>query len=170
MKADLDISNWFEEFHDGLFRFLVKLTGDYHESEDIIQDAYVRASIKLALFDAERGSVKNWVYKIAVNIYYDRERFRRKEEMAVDEYYRELRSEAMEEKEPDFEYSKEMINRAVMMLAPDKRAMFIMSLKAGVRDMAEIFSLAEGTVKSRMFYIRKELCANLRKIHEEGKL
>lgn len=170
MKTDLNILDCFEEHHAGLFRFLLKLTGDYHQNEDIIQDAYVRASLKLALFDPGRGSVKNWLYKIAINIYYDRERFRRKEELAVDEYYRELHYENYSENEPDFQYSKEMIELAVMRLAADKRAMFILSLKTSVRDMAEIFSMAEGTVKSRMFYIRKEICINLNKIHEEENL
>ncbi len=170
MKTDLNILDCFEEHHAGLFRFLVKLTGDYHQSEDIIQDAYVRASLKLALFDAGRGSVKNWLYKIAINIYYDRERFRRREELAVDEYYRELNDGNYSESEPDFQYSKEMIERAVMKLAADKRALFILSLKTSVRDMAEIFSLADGTVKSRLFYIRKQICHNLKMIYEEQNL
>ncbi|HPG59238.1 MAG TPA: RNA polymerase sigma factor, partial [Candidatus Wallbacteria bacterium] len=76
MKNDFNLSECFDEFHRDLFRFLVKLTGDVHESEDILQDAYVRAYLKSALFNPDRGSLKNWVYKIAINIYYDRERFR----------------------------------------------------------------------------------------------
>lgn len=172
MKNDLNLCEMFEAFHQDLFRFLVKLTGDAHESEDILQDAYVRAYLKSALFNPEKGSLKNWVYKIAINIYYDRERFRAREEKAVSEYYEELYREtsANENENLNFEYSKEMINMALMMLAPDRRAIFLLSIKTPLRDIAEILSIAEGTVKSRLFYIRKELCANLKKIYEEENL
>ena len=171
MKNDFNLSECFNEFHRDLFRFLVKLTGDVHESEDILQDAYVRAYLKSALFNPDRGSLKNWVYKIAINIYYDRERFRAREEKAVAQYYDELYREAETGgSELNFEYSKEMINAAVMMLAPDRRAIFLLSIKTPLRDVAEILSIAEGTVKSRLFYIRKELCANLKKICEEENL
>ncbi len=171
MSINFNISNWFEEYYAGLFRFILKLTGDYHESEDIIQDTYLRAILKFPLYNSDRGSVKNWLYKIAVNIFYDRERFKRREENVAKEYYRE--NEDINDDgnlSIDVQYSKEIIERAVNMLAADKRAMFILSLKTSVRDMAEIFSIAEGTVKSRMYYIRKELCANLKKIYKEENL
>ncbi|HNY10155.1 MAG TPA: RNA polymerase sigma factor [Candidatus Wallbacteria bacterium] len=170
MGNDLNLSNWFGEFHKDLFRFLVKLTGDWHESEDILQDAYVRANLKFSLFDPGRGSLKNWVYKIAINIYYDRERFKTKEMTAVSEYYAELLRESGPDEIINFEYSKEMMDAAIAKLASDKRALFLLSLKNTISDMADIFSIAEGTVKSRLHYIRKELVSNLKKLNEGEKI
>ena len=170
MENNFDLSNWFGECHRDLFRFLVKLTGDWHESEDILQDAYVRANLKFSLFDPGRGSLKNWVYRIAINIYYDRERFRKKEMTAAAEYYAEIVRENGPEEIIDFEYSKEMMDVAVQKLASDKRALFLLSLKNTIGDMADILSIAEGTVKSRLHYIRKELCSNLKKLHEGEKI
>jgi len=170
MENDLNLSGWIEQCHTDLFRFLVKLTGDWHESEDLLQDAYVRAHLKIGLFDPGRGSLKNWIYKIAINIYYDRKRFKTRETDAISEYYAELQRENAQDEKPDFAYSKEMMDAAVMALAEDKRALFLLSLKNTLRDIAEILSIPEGTVKSRLHYIRKELCSNLNKLHEGEKI
>src|SRR5215470_10086393 len=60
-------------------RLAYRLTGNAHDAEDVVQEAFLRAYQKLQQFEA-RANFGTWVYRIAANYAIDRIRQRQKEE------------------------------------------------------------------------------------------
>src|SRR3954468_14647398 len=58
----------------GLFSFLAYRTGDRALAEDLLADTFERALRARRGFDRRRGSEKNWLYAIALNVVRDHAR------------------------------------------------------------------------------------------------
>src|ERR1700729_4131106 len=68
------------ERHSGtVFRLAYRLTGNHHDAEEIVQEAFLRAYQKLGQFAAE-ANFGTWVYRIAANYAIDRMRQRKSED------------------------------------------------------------------------------------------
>jgi RNA polymerase sigma-70 factor (ECF subfamily) len=62
-----------------VFRLAYRMTGNRHDAEEVVQEAFLRAYQKLGQFEA-RANFGTWVYRIAANYAIDRMRQRQKEE------------------------------------------------------------------------------------------
>jgi RNA polymerase sigma-70 factor (ECF subfamily) len=62
-----------------IFRLAYRMTGNQHDAEEIVQEAFLRAYQKLGQF-AARANFGTWVYRIAANYAIDRMRQKKKEE------------------------------------------------------------------------------------------
>lgn len=60
----------------GLMRYAQMLTGDPHDSADLVQDTLVRALDRSASYD-QRSSLRTWLHRIMHNLYVDSNRSRR---------------------------------------------------------------------------------------------
>jgi RNA polymerase sigma-70 factor (ECF subfamily) len=63
----LTLTEAFERERRGLLAHAYRMTGSYHEAEDVVQDSYVRALRGWAGF-GHRASVRTWLYRIATNV------------------------------------------------------------------------------------------------------
>src|SRR3981081_66496 len=61
-----------------IFRLAYRLTGNHHDAEEIVQEAFLRAYQKLQQF-ASQANFATWVYRIAANYTIDRMRERKQE-------------------------------------------------------------------------------------------
>jgi RNA polymerase sigma-70 factor (ECF subfamily) len=61
---------------DRVFNLLFRLTGDYHTSEDLFQETFLKVYRGLDNFDG-KSRVSTWVYAIALNVFRDHARKRR---------------------------------------------------------------------------------------------
>lgn len=70
-----------ERHSRALFRLAHRMTGNEHDAEDVVQEAFLRAFRRLDQYD-ERARFSSWLYRIAANCAYDllRARKRRDEE------------------------------------------------------------------------------------------
>jgi RNA polymerase sigma-70 factor (ECF subfamily) len=62
-----------------VFRLAYRMTGNQHDAEEVVQEAFLRAYQKLGQF-AARANFGTWVYRIAANYAIDRMRQKKKEE------------------------------------------------------------------------------------------
>ena len=62
-----------------VFRLAYRMTGNQHDAEEVVQEAFLRAYQKLGQF-AARSNFGTWVYRIAANYAIDRMRQRQKED------------------------------------------------------------------------------------------
>jgi RNA polymerase sigma-70 factor (ECF subfamily) len=62
-----------------LFRLAFRMTGNEHDAEDVVQEAFLRAYRRLDGFE-ERAQVGSWLYRIAANCAYDLLRSRQRQE------------------------------------------------------------------------------------------
>jgi RNA polymerase sigma-70 factor (ECF subfamily) len=68
-----------ERHSHNVFRLAYRMTGNQHDAEEVVQEAFLRAYQKLGQF-AARANFGTWVYRIAANYSIDRMRQRKKEE------------------------------------------------------------------------------------------
>src|SRR4029077_19201870 len=68
-----------ERHSQSVFRLAYRMTGNQHDAEEIVQEAFLRAYQKLGQF-AARANFGTWVYRIAANYAIDRMRQRKSED------------------------------------------------------------------------------------------
>src|ERR1700675_4913867 len=80
LAGDRDAFRVLVERHShNVFRLAYRMTGNQHDAEEVVQEAFLRAYQKLGQF-AARANFGTWVYRIAANYAIDRLRKRQKEE------------------------------------------------------------------------------------------
>ena len=57
----------FETFQGELRSFILRMTGSVQDTDDIVQDTYVKAHLKIDSFRGE-SSLKTWIFSIAANL------------------------------------------------------------------------------------------------------
>ena len=70
----MDVEKLFADNYDGLFRYLIRLTGDPDLAADVAQETFVR----LIERTPENTGIRAWLYRVATNIVRDESRVRRR--------------------------------------------------------------------------------------------
>jgi RNA polymerase sigma-70 factor (ECF subfamily) len=137
---------------DGLYGYLVRLVGDKHLAEDILQEVFVLIWRKLCwLRDPE--VFRPWAYRIA-----NREAFRRltKHRAGARMLGKEaLLAELPAREAPPFPQGwTETLPGLLALLSPASRAVLILHYLQGMtlQEVADILEVSPGTVKSRLAY------------------
>jgi len=81
---DADFERLYEREAEGLYGFLAYRTGDRALAEDLLADTFERALRSRGKFDRRRGSERNWLYAIALNLLRDHARRAAAETRAVE--------------------------------------------------------------------------------------
>jgi RNA polymerase sigma-70 factor, ECF subfamily len=80
LAGDRDAYRVLVERHSrNVFRLAYRMTGNRHDAEEVVQEAFLRGYQKLGQFSA-RSNFGTWVYRIEANYAIDRMRQRQKEE------------------------------------------------------------------------------------------
>lgn len=80
LTGDRDAYRVLVERHShNVFRLAYRMTGNRHDAEEVVQEAFLRGYQKLGQF-AARSNFGTWVYRIAANYAIDRLRQRQKED------------------------------------------------------------------------------------------
>ena len=74
MIMPVDFEQIYREYRERIVAFLVYRTGDRALAEDLLADVFERAFRARDHFDPRRGSLKTWLYAIAVNRLRDHQR------------------------------------------------------------------------------------------------
>ncbi|MHB8970225.1 MAG: sigma-70 family RNA polymerase sigma factor [Pirellulaceae bacterium] len=157
-------------YQDRLFTSLVHVVSNREEAEDVVQDTFVQAMLKLNSFRRD-SSFYTWLYRIAINTAFYRHRQRRKEpsvdavramtgndppDPGDDPADRMLR----EERATD-------IQRALSRLTEEFRLVLVMRDVDGFdyQSIARILDVSIGTVRSRLHRARSFMREQLRHHH-----
>jgi RNA polymerase sigma-70 factor (ECF subfamily) len=79
MQSTIELSSLYPRFGARIYGFLRRLTQDDLLAEDLTQATFLRATERLDTFRGE-GTVSNWLYRIATNLFRDHVRARSGEE------------------------------------------------------------------------------------------
>lgn len=149
-------------YQDRLFNSMVRITGCHAEAEDVVQDAFVQAFLKLDRFKHE-SQFFTWLYRIAMNTSISRHR-KKRPSVSLDG---QPASRVMEPVDPGEavgvamqrnEQEKELED-ALQQLPFDQRQILILREldNQSYEDIAVILELPIGTVRSRLHRARKQL-------------
>ncbi|WP_335871489.1 RNA polymerase sigma factor [Bacillus sp. 2205SS5-2] len=78
MNEDYEIKEWFSEYYNDIYNFLIYYTGA-KDVEDLVQETFVKAVRNIHKYKGN-SNPKTWLISIARNIAIDESRKRRKEE------------------------------------------------------------------------------------------
>jgi RNA polymerase sigma-70 factor, ECF subfamily len=141
------------------FRLAMRIVGDRHEAEDVVQDAYLRIFRALPRF-REEARFETWMHRIVVNAALNRLRSRGRFGELVD-------GSALDGPAPDRPAEqaadRDALERALDRLPPGQRIAVILKDVADLscRDIADQLGIEEGAVKVRLHRGRKRLKAIL---------
>ena len=150
---------------DELLRFAYKLTTDREEANDLLQETSLKALDNEDKYTAETN-FKGWIYTIMRNIFVNNYRRTVREMNLIDDTYSINQQSLIEDEEGDrfeFAYDMKQLYRVIHSIPEDMKVpfqMFVAGFK--YREIAEKLGLPMGTVKSRLFFIRKRLKEELK--------
>jgi RNA polymerase sigma-70 factor (ECF subfamily) len=156
-----------QRYQNRLFNTMVHVTGAREEAEDVVQEAFVNAYLKLKSF-AGHSAFYTWLYRIAFNISVSRKR-RKRPEVSMDAQ-REICGEEpldLSESPEQLLQRKErhaQIHAALQELSDEYRSILVLREMEGCcyETIAEMLNLPIGTVRSRIHRARAHLRDSLR--------
>jgi RNA polymerase sigma-70 factor (ECF subfamily) len=167
-----------ERHSQNVFRLAYRMTGNRHDAEEVVQEAFLRAYQKLGQF-AARSNFGTWVYRIAANYAIDRMRQKQKEDAR-------RQSPTVEEKDgmendpltrvadqaptperltQSLELRKQM-ERALAALSHAERTAFVMRHweGCGIEEIATVLKLNSSAAKNTVFRAVQKLRLSLQPI------
>jgi RNA polymerase sigma-70 factor, ECF subfamily len=155
----------------GVLRVVYRLCGDANLAEDAAQEAFLRAWVKLPGF-RPTSSLRNWLFKIAVNAALDV--LRRRPEARLEEE----QSWQVADQDPGLEsvlIEKEgaaFVQRAIQSLPEAARSVLVLREYGDLsyREISSVLDIPVGTVMSRLNYARSRLREQLKEyfLHTES--
>jgi len=142
-----------------VFRFVLRFVGDTSTAEDIVSDVFFEAWKQAGKFQA-RSSVSTWLLAIARNKALSALRSRRPtEELDGDAAGAIADPHADPEMTMQDRQTSELLLGCLQRLSPAHREVIDLVYYHGrsVEEVAEIVGAAPNTVKTRMFYARKQI-------------
>ena len=170
----------FEELvrrHQGrLYAVAYRYTSNREDALDVAQDALIKAYRKIDSWRPSGGFVP-WLMRLAVNQAIDHlRRHKRHRHVDLDETY--ATGDGSSTIEPRIEDTaqqvaaneiEERVQRALVVLSPSQRAVFIMRHYEGLQlaEIAEALGCTVGSVKVHLFRALRKLQVELRDLYEE---
>ncbi len=158
-------------FSGRLFSAMLHVIGSHDDAEDVVQETFVQAYVKLDTFQGN-SQFFTWLYRIAFNNSLSRRRRRRpdvsleanRESNGIDPEDRvELPEEPMLRQE-----KIAMVHKGLEMLTEEHRSILVLREMDDMayEDIAEVLDINIGTVRSRLSRARAALKAILEEIEE----
>jgi len=149
-----------------------RFTGSGSEAQDLTQEVFLRVFKTIKTFRSLEGSFGTWLARVTRNLLIDHYRRTRQERVtdSIEEQLPVLEEEgAAASARPDHAVAgreaSEILQAALQKLSPDLREAVILRdlQEMEYREIAEVLTIPEGTVKSRINRGRAELARLLRK-------
>jgi len=153
------------DLKDRLMYFAMSLTSDRTAAEDLLQETYLKAITYRKMFVKETN-LKAWLFTIMKNTFINNYRKAVRQKTTFDNtkdlYY--LNSASHEKVEAvDSEYAVNEINKSINSLKDEFRIPFKMFTEGHkYKEIADELNLPIGTVKSRIYFARKQLMKKLK--------
>ncbi len=152
----------FTEFKTRLHHSLFKILRNYHETEDTVQQAFLRAWEKIDTFKGN-SNFYTWLYRIGFNLAITKINSSR--EMQLDESFESTLSSSSNIEETL--ESKELymtVKNLLDEIPEEQRTAYVLCEvdTKNYEEIAQITGVPVGTVRSRIFRARQYLMENLR--------
>ncbi len=153
---------------------MLQVTGSAEEAEDVVQDAFVRAFLKLDTFQ-NHSQFFTWLYRIAFNSALSRMR-KRRGATSIEQVREAIGQEPIDNVEsPDAQMLRDeqvaSVRVALLKLSDDHRTILVLREMEGhaYEEIAEVLQISIGTVRSRLSRARTQLRVTLEEMeHADG--
>lgn len=143
------IGTLYASYFQEITRFLLSLTRNQAEAEDLAQDTFMRAMRYADLFlDMSQAQCRGWLYRTARNLFIDHARRSKRE------------SPLSPEEEGGYDDTSQVYVAQMLSFLPvEDRAMFTLRYFEGhnASELAELFGIPASTIRSRLMKSRSIL-------------
>ena len=150
---------------DNLLSFAYKLTSDYDDAHDLLQDTTCKALANEKKY-VDDSNFKSWVFTIMRNLSINNYRRIVRTQTIVDksdDLYQLNLPQVESPETPDNSYALTEVSKVVAELPDDYRIPFMMHFSGyKYQEIAEHMDLPLGTVKSRIFFAKQKLQSQLK--------
>jgi len=148
-----------------IYNLCYRFTGRYEDAQDLTQEIFIKIFQTLKSYDPVQGSFRTWMNRVARNHLVDHYRRTRRDRVtsSLDDELPRLEQTPGQGEDPakrvESRERKERLQSALGRLSPDLReAVILRDLQdLDYAEIAEVLSVPEGTVKSRINRGRLEL-------------
>lgn len=135
-------------------KYLIRLGAPASDAEDIVQDTVYKALLYMDSIDENKFSA--WMYKVAINRYYDLCRRNKRVVIPID--YVDVPDTEMPEEHLLQQEKREDIERVLGEMLPLHKELIIMKyeLELSYQEISELLGIKTETVKSALFRARKQ--------------
>jgi RNA polymerase sigma-70 factor, ECF subfamily len=162
-----EIHEWYDQYHQTIFKFILMITKDYQLAEDLTQETFFKAYKHYHTFN-RRSSEKTWLFSIAHNVTVDYIRKQRPIQF-FKEWFQPPNDRMLEpENAVQIKESSREIYEALGSLKQSHREVIILRKIKGFStgETAEILNCSDSRVKSLLH--RGMLALEKRLIKESG--
>ncbi|MBX7226647.1 MAG: sigma-70 family RNA polymerase sigma factor [Chitinophagales bacterium] len=152
------------DFSSSLKPFAIKLTRNTEEAEDLLQETFLKAFSNASKFQ-EGTNLKAWLFTIMKNIFINNYRKHQKTGSTVDISEKEFVVDVKHftHNLGEAAFVQQDLQRALSLLPAEFRVPFMMYFKGyKYHEISEQLNLPLGTIKSRIFFARRELKSKLK--------
>lgn len=158
-----------ERYQDRLYTAMINVVGSADEAEDVVQEAFIQAYIKLDTFQMH-SRFFTWLYRIAFNYALSRRR-KNRGQVSLDQTRESTGNEPTDYREgPDANIQRSesihLLRKAMDRMTEDHKAILVLREMQGMsyESISEILSIEIGTVRSRLNRARAQLKAFLEQL------
>jgi RNA polymerase sigma-70 factor (ECF subfamily) len=161
-----------ERYQGRIYALLYHMTSNKQDAEDLLQDVFLKAFKALPKFKGN-SSFYTWVYRIGVNtaINFTKKR-KRKQAMSLDDLDMriehdpalvQMSSQDTPDRNLNLKDLQKKLNNALLTLSEKHRTVVVMHDVQGLphHEIGKVLGISSGTVRSRLFYARRQLQAEL---------
>ncbi|HET6559838.1 MAG TPA: RNA polymerase sigma factor [Prolixibacteraceae bacterium] len=162
-------SELYLRYKSRMYYYFYRMLGNStDQANDFLQELFMKLIEKPESYRAEYN-FSTWLYSIANNMCKNEYRRRSIRKEYQDEKTTIASFEQISDAGIEPEQLMEKIFQTLELLGEEHRSAFLLRYREGfsVKEVAEILDLAEGTVKSRLFYARKLLAEKLNYLKDE---
>ncbi|WP_226526906.1 RNA polymerase sigma factor [Metabacillus niabensis] len=155
MIEEADLHKLLRNKSDIIFKYLIKIGANPRDAEDIVQDALYKFLLYMDSVDANK--VFSWLFRVAINRYYDLCRKQKKQIQISLENYELVDEASLPE---DYIDNKELRNDIQIILGqlkPLYKQLLVMKydLELSYEEIAEMLDLNPGTLKTYLYRARE---------------
>ncbi len=162
----------FERHHALLFNFLLRLTGNRHLSEDLVQEVFVRLLKYRHTYRAE-SQFTTWMFQIARNARIDHFRKGPHDEVSMeDEVYERVSLQPTPGEQAEQNEQVQIMLDALSRLSEERREVLLMRGVLGLKfeEIADTLKCSINTIKGRAFRGIRELRGSMHQLRGERAL
>lgn len=156
------------KYQDRLFNTMVHVAGGRDDAQDVVQDAFVQAFVRLESFQRS-SAFYTWLYRIAFNVSASQRR-RKRPVVSVDETRRNTGREPIDNAAGPVERAEQQerhkkVHEAIASLGEEHRKVVVLREIDGCsyETIAQVLDLPVGTVRSRLHRARVQLKEQLQR-------
>lgn len=155
-----------------LYGLIYNMTSNKDDTNDLMQDVFAKAFRSLGRFQG-KSTFYTWIYAIGTNMTLNfLKKRKRRVASSLDEVdsgiqndpaFVDYTNRANPRKQSDVHSLQEKLNDALQCLSKDHRAVVTMFDIQGIphAEISKVLGVSEGTVRSRLFYVHKQLQGHL---------